>query len=153
MDSSIFVTSAGVNPVSTIQALTLRITDDIKNNPKKYKVVKSLGQVKYLSAMKYVDILIGNSSSGVIEAATFKKPVVNIGSRQKGRLRAKNVIDVNYNKNEIYLAIKKSLYDEHFRKKCRNVKNPYKGGNAGKLTAMSLAKMKLNLDLILKKLK
>ncbi len=59
----------------------------------KYKVVKNLGQLKYLSVMKYIDILIGNTSSGILEAASFKKPVVNIGDRQNGRLQSGNVID------------------------------------------------------------
>jgi len=63
-----------------------------KNN-QKYKVVKSLGQLKYLSAMKHVNMMIGNTSSGIIEAATFGLPVINIGERQKGRLRNMNVID------------------------------------------------------------
>ena len=62
-------------------------------NPLKYKVVKSLGQLRYLSAMKHVDLMIGNTSSGIIEAASFKKPVINIGDRQKGRLQSGNVID------------------------------------------------------------
>ena len=66
-----------------------------KKNPKKYKVFKNLGQVRYLSAMNYVDLIIGNSSSGIIEAASFKKPVINIGDRQKGRLQGKNVINCN----------------------------------------------------------
>ncbi len=62
-------------------------------NLSKYKVVKSLGQLRYLSAMKYADLLIGNTSSGIIEAASFQKAVVNIGDRQKGRLQSGNVID------------------------------------------------------------
>jgi len=62
-------------------------------DPIKYKVVKSLGQRRYLSVMKHVDLLIGNTSSGIIEAASFNKPVVNIGDRQKGRLQSGNVVD------------------------------------------------------------
>jgi GDP/UDP-N,N'-diacetylbacillosamine 2-epimerase (hydrolysing) len=99
-----------------------------KNNLKKYKVVKSLGQVKYLSAMKYVDLLIGNSSSGIIEAASFKKPVINIGDRQKGRLKGKNVIDCNLErlKESITLA-----FSDDFRKKINNINNIYGvGGTA-----------------------
>jgi len=64
-----------------------------KDNSDKYKVVKSLGQMKYLSAMKYVDMMIGNTSSGIIEAASFNLSVINIGDRQKGRLRNDNIID------------------------------------------------------------
>jgi UDP-N-acetylglucosamine 2-epimerase (non-hydrolysing)/GDP/UDP-N,N'-diacetylbacillosamine 2-epimerase (hydrolysing) len=98
-----------------------------KIQPAKYKVVKSLGQVKYLSAMKYVDLLIGNTSSGIIEAASFKKPVVNIGDRQKGRLRGENVIDCNLNtlQESIKLALSNS-----FRNKIKNMNNIYGTGSA-----------------------
>ena len=84
--------------------------------------MKSLGQVKYLSAMKYVDLIIGNSSSGIIEAASFKKPVINIGNRQKGRLRGKNVIDCDLDsfKESINIAFSSS-----FKNKIQNIKNIY----------------------------
>ncbi len=78
-----------------------------QKDKKKYKVVKNLGQLKYLSAMKYVDVLVGNTSSGILEAASFKKPVVNIGDRQKGRLQSGNVLDTNISSLEI--SISKSL--------------------------------------------
>jgi len=96
-------------------------------NPKQYKVIKNLGQVKYLSAIKYVDLLIGNSSSGIIEAASFKKPVVNIGNRQKGRLKGINVIDcyIDSLKKSINLALSTS-----FINKINNIKNLYGDGNA-----------------------
>ena len=96
-----------------------------KNNAQKYKVVKSLGQVKYLSAMKHADLLIGNSSSGIIESASFKKPVINIGDRQKGRLKNKNVIDCNIEK------LKESIlttFSESFRNKINNIDNIYGNG-------------------------
>lgn len=96
-------------------------------NPSSYKVVKSLGQIKYLSAMKWVDFLIGNSSSGIIEAASFKKPFVNIGIRQKGRLRSENVIDCDLTtlRDSIKLASSAS-----FKNKIKNVKNIYGDGTA-----------------------
>ena len=97
-----------------------------KNNPKQYKVVKSLGQVKYLSAMKHVDLLIGNSSSGVIEAASFKKPVVNIGDRQKGRLKGENVIDCNFEDLRDSIALASS---EGFKNKINKMNNIYGIGN------------------------
>ncbi|MBF0473781.1 MAG: UDP-N-acetylglucosamine 2-epimerase, partial [Nitrospirae bacterium] len=59
----------------------------------------SLGQLRYLSAIKHVDVVIGNSSSGIIEVPYFKKPTVNIGNRQKGRLSALSVINCNDDKN------------------------------------------------------
>jgi len=104
-----------------------KIEEFCKIQPAKYKVVKSLGQVKYLSAMKYVDLLIGNTSSGIIEAASFKKPVVNIGDRQKGRLRGENVIDCNLNslQDSIKLALSSS-----FKNQIKNVNNIYENGTA-----------------------
>lgn len=72
-----------------------KLEDFCAKNPEKYKVVKSLGQLKYLSAMSHVDMMIGNTSSGIIEAASFNVPVLNIGDRQKGRLRNSNVIDIS----------------------------------------------------------
>jgi len=109
------------------RVINQKIEQFCKIQPSKYKVVKSLGQVKYLSAMKNVDLLIGNTSSGIIEAASFKKPVVNIGDRQKGRLRGENVIDCNLNtlQESIKLALSSS-----FRNKIKNMNNIYGTGSA-----------------------
>jgi len=98
-----------------------------KKNPNKYKVLKSLGQVKYLSAMKFVDLLIGNSSSGIIEAASFNKPVINIGDRQKGRLKGVNIIDcyITELKKSILLA-----HSDKFKKNISNISNIYGSGKA-----------------------
>ncbi|MFX1383820.1 MAG: UDP-N-acetylglucosamine 2-epimerase [Promethearchaeota archaeon] len=74
--------------------------------------------------------MLGNSSAGITELVSFKKPFICIGTRQKGRLKAENVIEVNYNKNEIINAVKKGLYDNKFKKKLENVKNPYGNGNS-----------------------
>jgi UDP-hydrolysing UDP-N-acetyl-D-glucosamine 2-epimerase len=84
-----------------------------QKNPIKFKVVKSLGQLRYLSAMKHVDVLIGNTSSGILEAASFQKPVVNIGDRQKGRLQSGNVFDCDIDilEDTIKKAISKDLKD------------------------------------------
>ncbi len=109
------------------KVINQKIEEFCKIQPARYKVVKSLGQIKYLSAMKYVDLLIGNTSSGIIEAASFKKPVINIGDRQKGRLRGENVIDCNLNslQDSIKLALSTS-----FRNKIKNLNNIYGTGAA-----------------------
>ena len=109
------------------KVINQKIEKFCKIQPAKYKVVKSLGQIKYLSAMKYVDLLIGNTSSGIIEAASFKKPVVNIGDRQKGRLRGENVIDCNLDslQESIILALSNS-----FKNKISNMNNIYGTGAA-----------------------
>tara|TARA_B100000795_G_scaffold256310_2_gene228638 strand:- start:1115 stop:2263 length:1149 start_codon:yes stop_codon:yes gene_type:complete len=107
-----------------------KIENFCKLRPEKYKVVKNLGQLKYLSAMKHADLLIGNSSSGIIEAASFKKPVVNIGDRQKGRLRGKNVIDCNLNSLEESIKIAVS---DGFKDEIKNIKNIYGEGSASEV--------------------
>jgi UDP-hydrolysing UDP-N-acetyl-D-glucosamine 2-epimerase len=109
------------------RVINQKIEQFCKIQPAKYKVVQSLGQVKYLSAMKYVDLLIGNTSSGIIEAASFKKPVVNIGNRQKGRLRGENVIDCKI--NSLQESIKLALSNS-FRNKIKNMNNIYGTGSA-----------------------
>jgi GDP/UDP-N,N'-diacetylbacillosamine 2-epimerase (hydrolysing) len=109
------------------RVINQKIEQFCKIEPKKYKVVKSLGQVKYLSAMKHVDLLIGNTSSGIIEAASFKKPVVNIGDRQKGRLRGKNIIDSNLNSLEESIKL---VLSNSFKNKIKNINNIYGIGSA-----------------------
>ena len=75
---------------------------------------------------------MGNSSSGIKETPTFKCPTINIGSRQKNRLRGKNVIDVNYNKKEILNAIDFVLSNKKFIANCKSSYNPYGRGNVSK---------------------
>jgi len=104
-------------------------------NKKKYCVVKSLGQLKYLSAMKYVDLLVGNTSSGIIEAASFHKPVVNIGDRQKGRLQSGNVINCNI--EQIESAITQALSGD-FVKLCAKRNNAYGEGHAAEQIVQQL---------------
>jgi GDP/UDP-N,N'-diacetylbacillosamine 2-epimerase (hydrolysing) len=99
------------------------------NNPQKARAFVSMGRVKYLSAMNYGDVVIGNSSSGIIEAPSFHKPTVNIGDRQKGRLKADSIINCRPRKDAIEAAIKKALSDD-FRNECMNVTNPFGEGNA-----------------------
>lgn len=94
---------------------------------------------------------VGNSSSGIKETPVFGCPTVNIGSRQQGRLRGDNVIDANYDVDEIYSAVRRCLFDEEFRAICAATENPYGGGNAGRLIAESLAAIDLDPKHILRK--
>jgi GDP/UDP-N,N'-diacetylbacillosamine 2-epimerase (hydrolysing) len=91
---------------------------------------KSLPRQDYLSLMNAASVMIGNSSSGIIEAPSFGLPVVNIGTRQHGRERAANVIDVPPEKEAIRNAIDLALNDAKFIKRARNCQNPYGDGNA-----------------------
>jgi len=87
----------------------------------------SLGQLRYLSALQYVDAVVGNSSSGIAEAPSFKIGTVNIGDRQKGRIKAPSVIDCEPSEEGIRQAFQK-LYSPEFKKCLSNVKNPYGDG-------------------------
>jgi GDP/UDP-N,N'-diacetylbacillosamine 2-epimerase (hydrolysing) len=108
----------------------------------------SLGQVRYLSCMKHVDAVVGNSSSGLTEAPSFCKGTINIGDRQRGRLKAASVIDCEPERAAIAAAIAK-LYSTQFQSTLATVKNPYGEGGASERIAHVLATT--GLDGILKK--
>lgn len=128
----------------------ISIIEKFKNHPF-IKVYKSIPHKDYLGLMKIVSVMIGNSSSGIIEAPSFNLPVVNIGTRQQGRERAENIIDVGYDEIEIENAIKKALTKE-FREKTKNCKNPYGDGRAAERIVNVLDKIKINNKLLQKKL-
>lgn len=106
----------------------------------KVRVYNSLGLVRYLSAVKYADMVIGNSSSGLIEVPSFHIPTVNIGDRQKGRLKADSVIDCAPLKKEICDAITKAKSAE-MRKLAASVINPYGDGNTTDKVLTAIKKM------------
>jgi GDP/UDP-N,N'-diacetylbacillosamine 2-epimerase (hydrolysing) len=116
------------------------------------KSFKSIPHQEYLSLMKIASVMVGNSSSGIIEAPSFHLPVVNIGKREEGRERSENVIDVNYDKEEIKRAIKKAIYDKEFKKKVKKCKNPYGNGKTGIKIVKILNKIKLDKKLLQKKM-
>jgi GDP/UDP-N,N'-diacetylbacillosamine 2-epimerase (hydrolysing) len=122
---------------------------------KKYpfiRVYKSLPSLDYLSLLKSITVMAGNSSSGIIESSPFKLPVVNIGERQDRRERSCNVLDVDYSKERIRKAIYKAIYDKEFRKKVKNCKNPYGDGKAGQRITDVLSKIKIDKKLLQKQI-
>lgn len=116
------------------------------------RLYKNLSHLDYLSLMRIVKVMIGNSSSGIIEAPSFHLPVVNIGTREQGRERANNVIDADYDKKEIKTAVQKALFDKKFRKKLKESKNPYGRGKAAKRIVKILSSLEINKKLLQKKL-
>lgn len=96
-----------------------------------WMVVKSLGVLRYLSAVKYAKLVIGNSSSGVVEAPSMGTPTVNIGDRQKGRMMAESVICCAPDKLEIFKAMKVALANE-FQEKAKHVQSPFGDGTTSK---------------------
>jgi UDP-hydrolysing UDP-N-acetyl-D-glucosamine 2-epimerase len=115
------------------------------------KIYKSIPHEDYLGLMKISSAMIGNSSSGIIEAPSFHLAAVNIGTRQEGRERAKNIIDVDYSKNKIKSAIIKALYDKKFKEKVKRCKSPYGEGKAGERIAVILSGLKINGRLLQKR--
>ncbi len=105
------------------------IDEYVKQNPTKAVSFISLGQLRYLSALKYVDIVIGNSSSGLAEVPSFKKTTINIGDRQRGRIKASSVIDCDPSEKSIKAAIELALSEE-FKEKLKDAVNPYGTGNS-----------------------
>jgi GDP/UDP-N,N'-diacetylbacillosamine 2-epimerase (hydrolysing) len=115
-----------------------------KKNPKRFKIFKNLGNLKYLSAMSHVNLLIGNSSSGIIESASFGKSTINIGNRQAGRMKGNNVIDSSI--KDLNKSIKLAL-SLNFIKQCRDIKNIYGIGEA----SIKIVKELINQPLSAKK--
>lgn len=105
----------------------------VRKHPDNFKFIKNLGQKAYLSAMKYARLMIGNSSSGIIESSAFRLPVVNIGDRQAGRFRTPNIIDAECNPEAVAAAISWAISKE-FVESISDIKSPYGDGNtSGKI--------------------
>jgi len=101
------------------------------------RLTASLGDDVYTSLLREADVMVGNSSSGLIEAPTFGLPVVNLGDRQRGRLRAAGVIDVGHDRRAIAAAIQRAL-DPAFRRAIAGQPNPYGNGDAAPRIAQVL---------------
>lgn len=107
------------------------------------EIVPSLGFIRYLSLMEFVDCVIGNSSSGIIEAPSFYVSTVNIGTRQHGRPRASSVIDVDMNEKNISAAIAKSC-DSSFKVDLKSIESPYGQGGTARIVVDILSELDLS---------
>ena len=103
----------------------------LENKTSKIKIIKSSSYIDFISLLKYSEFIIGNSSSGIIEAPSLKVPTINIGNRQHGRLRANSILDIGYSKSSILEAIKKAR-SLKFKRKIKNTENPYYHGDTVK---------------------
>ena len=119
------------------------INDFVQSNLHRACVFISLGQLKYLSLMKHADAIIGNSSSGLTEAPSFRIGTVNIGDRQSGRLKAASVIDSKIERESIGEAIAK-LYSDAFQESLTNVQNPYGDGETSQKILSILDSLKFD---------
>lgn len=123
------------------RALTRQVEDFVARHPNT-KAFVSLGQRRYASCLKQVDGVVGNSSSGLIEAPALGVGTVNIGDRQKGRLRADSVIDCAPQREAIAQALQ-TLFDPGFRQRARRTVNPYGSGGAAKKIVQVLQEVPL----------
>lgn len=126
-DASIIFTKP--NSDTDGRAISRLIDDYVARRPDKVKSFVSLGHVRYLSAISHVDLVIGNSSSGLLEAPIFRKPTINIGPRQAGRLKASSVIDCNETCDAIHAAMLQAL-SAGFQQQLAGVQSLYGSGNA-----------------------
>ena len=145
-DTNIIFTKA--NSDTDGRVINQMIDEYVTKNSHKSIVFTSLGQLRYLSALQYVDAVVGNSSSGLAEAPSFKIGTINIGDRQKGRIKASSVIDCEPNKDSILKSFEK-LYSKEFQETLKTTINPYGNGCASK----KIVEILKNVDLenILKK--
>lgn len=126
-----------------------RIEEFAARSPR-VRLARSLGDRLYLSLLKHADAMVGNSSSGLIEAPSFALPVVNIGSRQRGRLRAANVIDVASDRDEILQGVQAALAPG-FRRGLEGLVNPYGDGRAAARIVTVLREVALDARLVQKR--
>lgn len=121
----------------------IKLIDDYTKQNKNSKAYTSLGQLKYLSALKYVNGVVGNSSSGIIEVPSFHIGTVNIGSRQRGRIMAESVINCLPNTEAISESIKK-LFSDEFNTSLKDLTNPYGDGHTSNRIYKTLIDTELN---------
>lgn len=145
-DTNIIFTKA--NSDTDGRVINQMIDEYVAKNSHKSIGFSSLGQLRYLSALKFVDSVVGNSSSGLLEAPSFKIGTINIGDRQKGRIKAESVIDCEAKKVEISKAFGE-IYSKEFQEKLKNVESPY-GENCPSNQIVEVLK-NVNLASILKK--
>jgi len=131
------------------RSILQKIQDFVLHHPRVW-FVANLGQQGYFSLMGQVAAMVGNSSSGMIEAASFGLPVVNIGSRQRGRVHGQNVLNVGYERKEISEGILRATQPP-FKFGLANMKNPYGQGQAAEKIVSKLKNVPLNRELIVKR--
>ena len=128
-----------------------RLKDFVAEYPDKGKCFASLGQLRYLSLLKSASVMVGNSSSGLIEAPAFELPVINTGDRQKGRVRGQNVIDVPECKKDAIVSAINIAISPEFKASLRGIKNPYGEGHASGRILEKLKAVPLGENLIKKR--
>jgi len=123
--------------------LLIKMVEQFVSHHANARAYSSLGQLRYLSCMAHVDGLVGNSSSGLLEAPSFKKGTINIGDRQRGRMQAESVINCEPDRRSIAVALE-TLYSDDFQAGLNQVRNPYGDGGASEKVLRVLKNHDLN---------
>lgn len=129
----------------------IEVIEREKRNPL-ISIFESLEYKDFLALEREAAIMVGNSSAGIIESASFYLPVVNVGIRQLGREQSGNVINVNCDAEEIRDAIKKSLYDKLYRKKIQTISNVWGDGRAAEQIVKELESLEIRSKLLTKQI-
>jgi UDP-hydrolysing UDP-N-acetyl-D-glucosamine 2-epimerase len=129
----------------------IRLIEDFVRQHSRARIVENLGTEAYFSVMRLATAMVGNSSSGLIEAPSFELPVVNVGERQAGRVRAQNVIDVPAERIKIRAALEQAMSPE-FRTSLRGMRNPYEvGRSSAAIIVDTLKSVRLDEQLLVKR--
>ena len=129
------------------------VKNEIFNNKDPNNIIfDNLPRSEYLELLKNCQLLIGNSSSGIIESSSFKVPVINLGRRQNNRYRPKNVIDLKKISMKLILKNIKKATSQKFYRIVKNIKNPYGDGNSSKKIIKILIQTKVDDKLLFKSL-
>ena len=145
------------NPDPGGKAITEALQAFAQHAPGSVRLVRSLGRRRFHGLLHLLGrvargAVVGNSSAGLKETPLFGCPAVNIGSRQRGRLRAVNVLDVSHDADAIAVATRRALHDVRFRELCARCDNPYGRGGAGQHIAEVLASIPLDDNLLIKRM-
>jgi len=114
------------------------------------RIFRNISRDSFLELLSIADVIVGNSSCAIVEAPSFNLPAVNIGTRQKGRERAGNVIDVGYSRHEILRGLKKAIFDKDLRRNAKLQFNPYKNVKTGLKIANILSTIRISSELFQK---
>jgi UDP-hydrolysing UDP-N-acetyl-D-glucosamine 2-epimerase len=147
-DGTLVITYPNADTASRL--IIERLEDFAARHPRRCRLARNLGERRYLSLLRHADVMIGNSSSGLIEAPSFGLPVVNVGARQRGRLRGGNVIDAEPAREDILRSIE-AAQAPAFRARARAAANPYGDGRAAPRIVEVLRTVSLDARLVQKR--
>jgi len=123
------------------RAIHERLERFCRDHPDRFRLIANLGTPRYLGCLRHLDLLVGNSSSGLVEAPSFALPVVNVGTRQRGRIRTPNVIDVGNDEAAIRRGIRTALAPG-FRERLSGMTNPYDPVGDGRVSERIVGEVK-----------